>query len=446
MAGDEGALQESIGTRLKRLRLARGLSQRELASPGVSYAYISRIEAGTRQPSMKALRKLAVKLGVTAEYLETGREIDEAEARELRLVDAEIALRLGDTAAAEVELQTIFEEAVAAADRSVAARARIALALAADERGDHAAAVAGMEEAFAIERPSPLERVDAYPTLGRAYGALGQTAREIQLYEQCLQEIETLEGDHSAVVARYRIYLSYALSDAGELARAQEVLRETLAEIGASDDPYMRVRVYWSMARLAEMEGHSKVALRHARHAIALLEATEDKLQQARAHLLAAWIMNSARDPDGAIEQLKRAERLFPAAADTDDRALLRVEQARAHALRGEGEEAEGCAREAISLLGTQAGAIAGTAHWALARALALRGDIDAADRTFAVAAGILEANRRWREATEACRDWAGTLRDAGRQTQALTVLDRAATLALQLSQHPARTAVEQPH
>lgn len=63
-----------IGTRLRRLRVERGLSQRDLASPGVSYAYISRIEAGTRQPSLTALRKLAAKLGVTALYLETGHD------------------------------------------------------------------------------------------------------------------------------------------------------------------------------------------------------------------------------------------------------------------------------------------------------------------------------------------------------------------------------------
>lgn len=65
--------QESIGKRLKRLRLERNLSQRDLSGPGVSYAYISRIEAGARSPSVKALRKLAAKLEVTPEYLETGR-------------------------------------------------------------------------------------------------------------------------------------------------------------------------------------------------------------------------------------------------------------------------------------------------------------------------------------------------------------------------------------
>lgn len=65
---------ETVAERLKRLRLERNLSQRELAVPGVSYAYISRIEAGTRSPSVKALRKLAGRLSVSADYLETGEE------------------------------------------------------------------------------------------------------------------------------------------------------------------------------------------------------------------------------------------------------------------------------------------------------------------------------------------------------------------------------------
>src|SRR5437879_13801381 len=96
---------ETIGQRLKRLRLERGLSQRELSSPGVSYAYISRIEAGTRQPSVKALRMLARKLEVSPEYLETGSDLTDAAQRELRLADAELRLRLDeDRKAAEKSL------------------------------------------------------------------------------------------------------------------------------------------------------------------------------------------------------------------------------------------------------------------------------------------------------------------------------------------------------
>src|SRR5688500_20374598 len=100
---DLPAATETIGVRLRRLRLERRLSQRELASPGVSYAYISRIEAGTRQPSVKALRKLARKLGVTAEYLETGSDMREDELRELRLAQAELDLRLSEDADAAHE-------------------------------------------------------------------------------------------------------------------------------------------------------------------------------------------------------------------------------------------------------------------------------------------------------------------------------------------------------
>src|ERR671937_796496 len=111
-----GSTGETIGQRLRRLRLEKGLSQRELAAPGVSYAYISRIEAGTRQPSVKALRKLAPKLGVSPEYLETGSDLDDAEARELRLGDAELALRLGDAPAAEATLGEVLEQAVRVGD------------------------------------------------------------------------------------------------------------------------------------------------------------------------------------------------------------------------------------------------------------------------------------------------------------------------------------------
>src|SRR5438105_11002927 len=101
--GQPSADDETIGQRLRRLRLERGLSQREVASAGVSYAYVSRIESGTRQPTLQAIRKLARKLGVSAEELETGRRVPEVADRELRATDAELQLRLGDDLAAAEE-------------------------------------------------------------------------------------------------------------------------------------------------------------------------------------------------------------------------------------------------------------------------------------------------------------------------------------------------------
>src|SRR6266542_5029444 len=137
---------EPIGVRLKRLRLDLGLSQRELSGPGVSYAYISRIEAGARTPSVKALRMLARKLGVTVEYLETGRDLRDTDERELRIADAELELRLaGEVESAEAKLKEILDEASRAGDRTSAARAQIALGLAAAHRGNHLDAVERLE-------------------------------------------------------------------------------------------------------------------------------------------------------------------------------------------------------------------------------------------------------------------------------------------------------------
>jgi transcriptional regulator with XRE-family HTH domain len=64
---------ETVGERIRRVRIGAGLSQADLQGPGVSAQYLSKIERGQRSPSMKALRRVAPKLGVSPEYLETGR-------------------------------------------------------------------------------------------------------------------------------------------------------------------------------------------------------------------------------------------------------------------------------------------------------------------------------------------------------------------------------------
>ena len=176
----ESSNQEGVGARLKRLRVARGFSQRDLSSPGVSYAYISRIEAGARTPSVKALRKLAQKLGVSVEYLETGRDIRDVDARELKLADAELQLRLeSDTSSAEQKLEEVRVEASASGDPLSAGRAAIGLGLAAAQRGNHLDAVERLESALEYDRVAPHLRPDLYATLGQSYAALGAPDRAV---------------------------------------------------------------------------------------------------------------------------------------------------------------------------------------------------------------------------------------------------------------------------
>jgi transcriptional regulator with XRE-family HTH domain len=86
------------------------MSQRALSSPGVSYAYISRIEADARTPSVKALRRIAGKLGVTVEHLERG----EPTPTELGVADA----GLDFTTLTKAELHSIRSAAAASARKA----------------------------------------------------------------------------------------------------------------------------------------------------------------------------------------------------------------------------------------------------------------------------------------------------------------------------------------
>lgn len=437
----EPLVQESIGQRLRRLRTERRLSQRELAEPGVSYAYISRIEAGTRQPSVKALRKLARTLGVSAEYLETGSEISAEEQREMRLADAELELRLSeDPAAAERKLRQLLAEAAEAGDRTAATRAQVALGAAALEQGRPDEAVALLEEAIDLGDVVPNARPDVYEKLGHAYAALGNPRQAIELFEHALAELDESEPENTAARVQFATHLSYALSDAGDVDRAQQVLNDVLADGEALVDPYMRVKLYWSLARLAYVRGQHSTALDYARRALALVEATEDTVQLGRAHLLCGAVLVLQGKAEDATPHFLRAERLLGPRPNPTDLAYLRTEQAKAAVLVGRGKEAAKRAREALDLLGETDPAERGAAWLALAEGLSLEGDVSEAIEAFRRSTEAFEQADKLQEAAEAHRAWGRALRAAGRDTEAMDVLDRAAELAVEAGRTEIRT------
>jgi transcriptional regulator with XRE-family HTH domain len=428
---------ETIGQRLRRLRHEGGLSQRDLASPGVSYAYISRIEAGARRPSVKALRQLAPKLGVSVEYLETGRDLRDRDQRELRLAEAELTLRLEqDSAAAEAELSALLSEADATGDPETAARARAGLGELADRRGDFATAIAELEQARAGGVLSPLTHADTYSTLARAYSASGQPRRAVEVLEDCLSQVQARAPEDVNAEVRFATYLSYALSDLGDLDRARTVVREAMGRAQEAPDPYARVRLYWSLARLALMEGKPRSALRQIQRAIGLLEATEDTRQLARAHLSAGEILTDDGQPEEAQRHFELAEKLLGDHADAADLAWLYSEQARGSLQLGEDERAERLARQALSLLAGGDPLKRARAYATLAEARPE--EIDASQAEFAQALAVLEEERRWPAAASVLRAWSRALRRAGREQADLEVVDRAAAYGVRGSGQPA--------
>jgi transcriptional regulator with XRE-family HTH domain len=422
--------EETIGERLRRLRRERGLSQRELASPGVSYAYISRIEGGARRPSVKALRMLARKLGVTADYLETGSEIRDTEERELRIADAELELRLADdTAEAERKLESLRSDALEAGDNLAASRASIALGLAAAHAGRNHEAIKRLEVGLELADVSPSVRPDVYATLGRALAASGETQRAVALFERCLEDVSRETPDDFTAQVRFTTYLSYALTDLGDLERAEEVLQDAIARAEEAPDAYSRVRLYWSVARLNDVQGRSAAALSYIRRAIALLDVTDDTLHLARAHLLAGSIMLSQAKIEGASRHYELAERLFGANAEPEDLANLYADQSKLAVQSGDADEAISRAEASVAAASDEYLHERANALWALAEAKALKGEVDGADEAFRQATDLLREHGHRRDHIEAYRSWGKFLRRAGREEQALEVLERAADL-----------------
>jgi transcriptional regulator with XRE-family HTH domain len=438
----EGSATEDVGARLKRLRLDRGLSQRDLSSPGVSYAYISRIEAGARTPSVKALRKLAQKLNVSVEYLETGRDTRAVDERELRLADAELELRLADdVAGAEEKIGAVLDEAVAAGDPASADRARIALGLAAARRGNHLESVERLETALGSGRDvaRPQTRPELYMTLGRSYAALGAADRAVALFGRCLREVTEAVPDDSAARVRYASLLSLALEDAGEPQRAAAVLRDALALVDEHGDPYSRARDYQSVARSSAEAGRWADALEYVRNATALLRAEDDDLTLARAYLLAVRVELRDGNARAARGHLELAQRLLGATPGRSDEAILRISESRIAALDGDADRAVEAARAALKLLGDFNGDTRGAAAQALAKGLELNGDDDGADDAYRRAVDLLAAHGGGADAGEAALEWASFLRRRGRRKEAESVFRRAYDLGVAAETEAAR-------
>jgi len=383
---------ETIGERLKRLREERGLTQRDLAAPGVSPQYVSKIERGQRTASVKALRKIAPKLGITPQYLETGSDVPEADVREFWLDDAELALRLGeDPDTLEASLRQVLEDAEKAGQARAAIRARLVLGSLASRRGDHEAAIGHLGTATEEAWVTPLSHADAFTTLGHSYAASGREHEAAELFRACVAEALAAEPLDAGALSRFSTYLSYVLADMGLLAEAREALDLALEHGRESPDTYTRIRLFWSRARLAAHEGDYYMARLAINRAIGLLEMTEDSSHLARAHLLAAEISLWEGNAADAGEHLDAAAQILPDDAEVQDRAYLLIQQAFVAARTGDPAAGVDHANEAIEALGElEDASIRGRAHWALGESFAAMGAESSARAEFTRASSLI--------------------------------------------------------
>jgi len=322
-----------VGRRLREARIAAGLSQRDLAFGDCTAAYISRIEAGARVPSLQLLHELARRLGVSADYLAKGGASDDIDAV---LADAELATRLGELErAAELYSEVLARDPAPAQVRA----AMMGHAEHALQRGDHVRVVELLEP-IAEGLPTSDPDVDTWAAdrLGRAYAHLGEYEKSLAILERGFAS--TRERGDDAGSLRLATLLANAYLDGGSVARAEEMLAIALNLAEKARSPLDQARLWWSQSRLHVREGRPDIAARHARRALDLLDATEHSAFAAAAFQLLAHIENDRGNGADALTLLEQGLPAVRASGNAYTEALFELERARALALIGEHEEA----------------------------------------------------------------------------------------------------------
>ncbi|MEX2464733.1 MAG: tetratricopeptide repeat protein [Gaiellaceae bacterium] len=407
----------AVGRRLKAARERAQLSQRQLAFPGCSPAYISRIESGDRIPSLQLLRTLGRRLGVSEDFLATGAELHAVDAE---LLEAEIALRLDNLD----EAQSLYEGALARiADDPLRSRALRGLGELAYRRGDAREAIDRLEDAISV--PGALEQdPSAAETLGRAYATAGELESAIGVFEKGLKLAD--EGGDTFEIIRFSVLLAYALMDTGNLGRAEELLGRALGIGRDSTNPTIRMQLYWSQSKLHIERNDPETAARYARRALELLHLTEDTHRTARAYQLLAHIEIDRGNAEQALELLEEGWPLLERMGNPLERAHFRIEEARALAKLGRAEEAGALAMELTGQLGEALPEDAGRAYSLLGDIFADLGDGARAQELYELAIELLERRNGTRYVVEVYTKLADLLEAQGQKEAAFDLMKKA--------------------
>lgn len=399
-----------FGQRLRSSRLAAGLSQGQLSFPGCTTAYVSRLESGARVASLQLVNELAVRLNVSPQWLATG--VEPLETATPEIVDAEVALRLGDVE----EARRLYSERLQPGDPArAAALAGLGQIAFREEKLDEA--VGRLEEALDARNGKLLVDPGTTETLGRAYAAQGELERAIAVFDRALQEARLAETPVEEL--RFAVLLANCQIDAGAFGEAEHTLAGLINLVSDVRDPLVEARVFWSQSRLHVARGESQLAARYARRALGILERTENDAYVAMAHHLLAFAEIEAGNGHEALELLRRGRALFASQMSERDDAKFAVEEARAWSLTGDNAAAARAASRALELIDAIEPGDRGRAYASLGDVFLASGDRERARMTYGMAVDLLlehgkayvvSAGLKLSELLEAEGDTAGAL------------------------------------
>jgi class 3 adenylate cyclase/tetratricopeptide (TPR) repeat protein len=340
-------------------------------------------------------------------------------------------MRRGEYRDADDVLRAALSAAEAAGDRSTAIRAQLLLGDIASRTDPTATTERGL--ALALELATELEPTDDLATLAFAYEAIGMCRFVLGRAAEGEADLErsvALARGADDLVQERRTLSTLLRPKLWGPAPAREVL--TLCDsILERDDVNVALRVHASQVRAvaAALLGDEAGAREAGRRAAALIEEYDLRLQRGIYAVDYGFALELLGDLEGAETELRRGNEVLEAVGDTGTRATLLGELATVLARLDRVGEAEAAAEEGRSLAAPDD--FDALTRWriGLARVRLRRGDLEEADRLASEAVGILSRTDFIPLEAEAQLVLGEALAARGRSEQTANALGRALQL-----------------
>ncbi|MBA2313186.1 MAG: tetratricopeptide repeat protein [Actinobacteria bacterium] len=341
-----------IGNRIRKHRLQKGLTQKDLGEPRYTHAYVSTIEAGRRNPSQKALQYFARKLGVEAEELRTGRPRDLAAQLELATQEATVAISSGEFLGAEETLSEVESKAARYSLKRIQARARELRALSFERQGKLEDAVALYDSTLSLlsEESPPTH---AFATAGkmRCLQFMGEASYAIHLGESLVAVLKRERLEDPSALVELLAPLVTLYFDVGMHRHAAETAKEVEALAVHAPDPGVLGKMHVNVARTHLAQGRYGDAQKSLTQAEAAFRSIHRESEIGVVYLAQGIVLSRKGDLKSARKRLEKARGIFSSTGNALYKANAAAELGRVDRLLGNLESARKALNEAIALL-----------------------------------------------------------------------------------------------
>ena len=390
------ATRESIGERVRKLRVSAGLTQTELAAGRFTKEYVSQIERSKTRPTVETVEWLAERLGVDAGLLLTGVSSAERNRWEAALARAEALNEQYRYSDAAPEFARVLVEARAAGAKELELRALAGEGWARMQEGELKDATALLQEARTLsedDRFSALDRAGALFRLGACRYELSSISTALGLLDAALDLADRSELPSDLLRAEILRWRSRCYRRQRDWQAAREDVERALELVEGLSDRRAAAAVYFQASLVAEREGHWVLARSYAERARAYYEELADRENVGRLLNNLGGLTYLLGRPDDAIAYLKDSLRVLLDEGVDEEVAHVICSLAEIYLGTGRPAEAEAQARRALELLGDRVDFLAeiGTAQLTLGKALLEQDRLDDAQEMLALADSSFE-------------------------------------------------------